>query len=240
MQQTIYKHLDFNVIASNLKYAQNFGDMSSIVQPRKKIETPLKRVINDALPAACTIYVQDNKSQWTGSGFYIGNNLVVTAAHVAPQNLSRVEHAITLSFDGRKLIEAKVLLSEPNYDCAILQCNHIPDTVPAIQLGDSDTLSPGDEIAVIGSPEGWADIPSEGIVSGIHRGLGQLAPSQAWNDIIIITADILEGSSGGMVVGTDALVYGLVMGVTGRLAEYAQGQRSVCPSNKIRQLLNSL
>jgi hypothetical protein len=41
-----------------------------------------------------------------------------------------------------------------------------------------------------------------------------------------------------MVLGTDGLVYGLVMGVTGQHAESGLGENSISPSNKIKQLLS--
>ena len=69
-----------------------------------------------------------------------------------------------------------------------------------------------------------------------------LTCSQPWASkydfVIFVDADILEGSSGGMVLGTDGLVYGLVMGVTGQHAESGLGENSISPSNKIKQLLS--
>jgi len=38
-------------------------------------------------------------------------------------------------------------------------------------------------------------------------------------------------------VGTDGLVIGSVIGVTGTLAEYGIGENVLCPSNKILKLL---
>jgi S1-C subfamily serine protease len=95
-------------------------------------------------------------------------------------------------------------------------------------------------VVVISAPEGFHDTATYGRVSNIHQTLGENAPSQAWQDIIFIDADILEGSSGGMVLGTDGLVYGIVMGVTGQHAEIGIGESSVSPSNKIKSLIDKL
>jgi V8-like Glu-specific endopeptidase len=62
----------------------------------------------------------------------------------------------------------------------------------------------------------------------------------AWNDVVFVDADILEGSSGGMVIGTDNLVIGTIMGVTGQHADIGVGENSVCPSNKITNMLSKL
>jgi len=62
----------------------------------------------------------------------------------------------------------------------------------------------------------------------------------AWNNILFVDADILEGSSGGMVIGTDNLICGTIMGVTGQHADIGVGENAVCPSNKITNMLSKL
>ena len=64
--------------------------------------------------------------------------------------------------------------------------------------------------------------------------------SKDYDFIVFIDADILQGSSGGMVIGTDGLIYGSIMGVTGQHADLGIGERSICPSNKIKALLQSV
>ena len=128
----------------------------------------------------------------------------------------------------------------------------IPDTakekpqrgeVVAVGPGKKDeptTVKVGDIISVIGSPEGWHDTATVGRVSNINQQLGVFAPTEAWNDIIFIDADILPGVSGGMVIGTDGKVIGSVMGIVGQQAEIGIGERAVCPSNKIIALLQQM
>jgi hypothetical protein len=43
-----------------------------------------------------------------------------------------------------------------------------------------------------------------------------------------------------MVIGTDNLVLGTIMGVTGQHADIGVGENSVCPSNKITNMLSKL
>jgi S1-C subfamily serine protease len=101
-------------------------------------------------------------------------------------------------------------------------------------------LELGDIVVVIGSPEGFHDTATVGRVSNIHQTLGSQAPSKAWQDIIFIDADILEGSSGGMVLGLDGTVYGIVMGVTGQHSDIGVGENSISPSNKIKDFIAKL
>jgi S1-C subfamily serine protease len=69
-------------------------------QTRKKIEDPMKEITQIGLQSSCTIYVKHGKggqNQWSGSGFHIGNGMIVTASHVVPpeiQNLSIVRKGL--------------------------------------------------------------------------------------------------------------------------------------------------
>ena len=208
-------------------------------QTREKIEDPLKEITKIGLQSSCTIFVKHGKggqNQWSGSGFHIGNGMIVTASHVVPPEITNLE--VDVTFDDKSYYPASVYRSEPNFDAAIIRCPDIANKIPALQLGDSDTLEIGDIVVVISAPEGFHDTATYGRVSNTHMSLGQNAPSAAWQDFIFIDADIMEGSSGGMVLGSDGLVYGLVMGVTGQHAETGLGESSISPSNKIKQLLS--
>ena len=85
-----------------------------------------------------------------------------------------------------------------------------------------------------------SDTATVGRITNTHQSLGEGAPTKAWQDIIFIDADILEGASGGMVIGTDGLVYGSIIGVTGQHADVGIGENSACPSNKIMGLMKQL
>ena len=202
-----------------------------------KLEDPIKKTIQLGLQASCSIYVRSGKKNWSGSGFHIGNNIIVTAGHVVPQDQDLTE--ILITFDNKNFIPAQFLTSDPNIDSGAIRAERIPNNIPELQFANSDGVEVGDIVAVIGSPEGFHDTATVGRVSNIHQTIND--PSMpAWNDIIFVDADILEGSSGGMVIGTDNLVVGTVMGVTGQHADIGVGENSVCPANKIVSMLSKL
>jgi serine protease Do len=217
-------NLDANLIEWNLKTAQKFDD-------------PVKNVIQKGLQSSCTVFVMDESGEWSGSGFHIGNGLIVTASHVIPPDLTNKKHKIEITFDSQTLYPAEIYASEPNIDAGILQCPQIANNIPSLSLGDSDAVEVGDLIAVIGAPEGFHDTATVGRISNVHQGLGPDSPSAAWNDILFYDADILEGSSGGMLINMDGAVVGIVMGVTGKHADIGVGENAACPSNKIKGLL---
>lgn len=217
-------NLDVNLIEWNLKTAQKYED-------------PIKNVIQKGLQSSCTIFVSTPEGQWSGSGFHVGNGLIVTAGHVIPFDIK--QHKIEISFDSQLLYPAQIVVSNDQIDAGVISCPQIANLIPALQLGDSDSVEVGDMIAVIGAPEGFHDTATVGRISNIHQSLNdENLPS--WNDIIFVDADILEGSSGGMVINTEGLVVGTIMGVTGQHAEIGIGENAICPSNKIKALLVQL
>ena len=222
----------------NFKLDVNYLDsLIKTSQSAEKLEDPIKKTIQLGLQASCSIYVRSGKKNWSGSGFHIGNNIIITAGHVVPADETLTE--ILITFDNRNFIPATFLISDPNIDSGAVRAERIPSTIPTLQFANSDTVEVGDIVAVIGSPEGFHDTATVGRVSNVHQTIND--PSMpAWNDIIFVDADILEGSSGGMVIGTDNLVYGTIMGVTGQHADIGVGENAVCPSNKITNMLSNL
>ena len=219
--------IDYNLLESLVKTSQT----------RDLADDPVKKTIRTGLSSSCTIYVRSGKKNWSGSGFYIGNNLVVTAGHVVPNDQTLTE--IMCTFDGNKYIAATFINSDPTIDSGVVRLEYSPTDILPLKFGNSDAVEVGDIVAVISAPEGFHDTATVGRISNIHQSIAD--PNMpAWNDIIFIDADILEGSSGGMVIGVDNLVYGTVMGVTGQHADIGVGESSVCPSNKIQNMLSKL
>ena len=219
--------LDVNYLDSLIKTSQS----------AEKIEDPIKKTIQLGLQSSCSIYVRSGKKNWSGSGFHIGNNIIITAGHVVPANETLTE--ILITFDNKNFIPATFLTSDPTIDSGAVRAERIPNNIPSLQFANSDSIEVGDIVAVIGSPEGFHDTATVGRVSNLHQSINDLN-MPAWNDIIFVDADILEGSSGGMVIGTDNLIYGTIMGVTGQHADIGVGENAVCPSNKITNMLSKL
>jgi serine protease Do len=222
----------------NFKLDVNYLDsLIKTSQSTEKLEDPIKKTIQLGLQASCSIYVRSGKKNWSGSGFHVGNNIIITAGHVVPTDETLTE--ILITFDNKNFIPATFLTSDPTIDSGAVRAERIPSNIPTLQLANSDTVEVGDIVAVIGSPEGFHDTATVGRVSNVHQSINDVN-MPAWNNILFVDADILEGSSGGMVIGTDNLVYGTIMGVTGQHADIGVGENAVCPSNKITNMLSKL
>jgi len=138
----------------------------------------------------------------TGSGVIVDavKGYVLTNNHVVEQ-VSTVQ--ITTK-DGRQLA-AKIMGRDPATDIAVLQINS-PNSLKAMQFGDSDALEVGDFVIAIGNPFGLGQTVTSGLVSALSRtGLGK----QGYEDFIQTDAAINPGNSGGALVNLKGELIGI-------------------------------
>ncbi|WP_426699768.1 Do family serine endopeptidase [Rhodanobacter sp. Col0626] len=160
---------------------------------------------------------QEQKHTSLGSGFIISSDgYILTNNHV-------VDHAdkVTVRLQDRRTLTAKVIGTDPTYDIALLKVD-AGGSLPAVSLGDSRNLKPGQWVLAIGSPFGFDYTVTQGIVSAVGRNLGQR--DQPYTSFIQTDVPINRGNSGGplfdlqgRVVGVNSQIYsntGDYMGVS--------------------------
>ena len=150
-----------------------------------------------------------------GSGFIISSDgYILTNTHV-------VEDAdqITVRLQDRRTLTAKVVGSDPQYDIALLKVD-AGGNLPAVSIGDSRTLKPGQWVLAIGSPFGFDYTVTQGIVSAVGRNLG--SQDQPYTSFIQTDVPINRGNSGGplfdlqgRVVGVNSQIYSNTGGYLG-------------------------
>ncbi len=139
-----------------------------------------------------------------GSGFIISSDgLILTNAHVV-----REAKDVTVKLNDRREFDAKVLGSDPTTDIALLRID--AKDLPTVRLGDASQLEVGDPVLAIGSPFGFEETATQGIVSAKGRSL----PGDAVVPFIQTDAAVNPGNSGGPlfnasgeVVGINAQIY---------------------------------
>jgi S1-C subfamily serine protease len=137
----------------------------------------------------------------TGSGVVINaNGDILTNQHV----IDGVTRCYAIYENGQgglgvKFI-ANVLYSDKTKDLALLKLNTDKDT-DFIPLGSSDTITEGQHIVTIGSPKGFINTISEGIISSIREVNGR--------SYLQITAPITHGSSGGALLNMRGELIGI-------------------------------
>jgi serine protease DegQ len=127
------------------------------------------------------------------SGYILTNNHVVEGAD---------EIEVVLN-DGRHAA-AKVIGTDPDSDLAVLKIDL--DRLPAMVLGNSDTLQVGDQVLAIGNPFGVGQTVTSGIISALGR--NQLGIN-TFENFIQTDAAINPGNSGGALVDTSGNLLGI-------------------------------
>ena len=139
-----------------------------------------------------------------GSGFIIASDgLILTNAHVV-----REAKEVTVKLNDRREFRARVLGADATTDIAVLRID--AHNLPVVRLGDSQQLQVGDPVLAIGSPFGFEQSATQGIVSAKGRSL----PGDAAVPFIQTDAAVNPGNSGGplfdasgAVVGINAQIY---------------------------------
>jgi serine protease Do len=134
-----------------------------------------------------------------GSGFIISSDgLILTNAHVV-----REAKEVTVKLSDRREFSAKVLGTDTATDIAVLRI--AAKDLPVVRLGDSRRIEVGDPVMAIGSPYGFEQTATSGIVSAKGRSL----PNDAVVPFIQTDAAVNPGNSGGPLFDASGAVVGV-------------------------------
>ncbi len=157
--------------------------------------------------------MQEIPTRGAGSGFIVSNDgYILTNAHVV-RNADEVEVKL---IDKRKFT-AKVVGTDSRTDIAVLK---IPaGNLPTVKLGDPAKLRVGEAVAAIGSPFGFENSVTAGIVSAKGRTL----PAESYVPYIQTDVPINPGNSGGPLFN----MKGEVVGVNSQIYSRSGGYQGV-------------
>ena len=153
---------------------------------------------------------QPSRSQ--GSGFIVSaDGLILTNAHVV-----RDASEVVVKLTDRREFKAKVLGSDPKTDVAVLRID--AKNLPVVPLGSARDLKVGEWVLAIGSPFGFENSVTAGVVSAKGRSL----PDDNFVPFIQTDVAVNPGNSGGPlfngrgeVVGINSQIYSRTGGYEG-------------------------
>jgi serine protease Do len=137
-----------------------------------------------------------------GSGFIVSRDgYILTNAHV-------VDHAnqVTVKLTDRREFNAKVVGVDKATDVALIKID--AKNLPTVRIGDSHNAKVGEWVVAIGSPYGFENSVTAGIVSAKSRSLPESNYPFIQTDVAVN-----PGNSGGPLVTTEGEVIGIVTGL---------------------------
>ncbi len=168
-----------------------------------------------------------------GSGFAIGQDLVVTNKHVVSD--TNAEYKV---ISGDKTYSTTQISRDPLNDLAILRIDK--KELKAIDLGDSSNLKLGQIVIAIGTPLGeFTNTVTTGIISGLGRGITAGSPLEGFverlDNVIQTDAAINPGNSGGPLLNSQ----GEVIGVNTAVSSESQNIGFAIPVNVVKELVDN-
>ncbi|MBL0141040.1 MAG: DegQ family serine endoprotease [Betaproteobacteria bacterium] len=150
-----------------------------------------------------------------GSGFVISaDGFIVTNAHV-------IENAeeINVRFTDKREMKAKVIGADKRSDVALVKVEAA--NLPLLKLGDSSSMRVGEWVVAIGSPFGFTNSVTAGILSAKSRDLP--ADSTASDAVPFLQTDVAvnPGNSGGPLFNLKGEVIGINSQIFSRTGSYA-------------------
>ena len=148
-----------------------------------------------------------------GSGFIVSaDGIVLTNAHVV-----HGAKEVIVRLTDRREFNARVLGSDPKTDIAVLKID--AHGLPLVRLGDPARLRAGEWVLAIGSPFGFENTVTAGVVSAIGRSL----PDDGGVRFIQTDVPINPGNSGGPLFNAR----GEVVGINSQIYSHTGGYQGV-------------
>jgi serine protease Do len=188
------------------------ADVKAVAHPRMPPgfdeDNPLFRFFGMPMAPEATVPMRGE-----GSGFIVSaDGLILTNAHVVDDATK-----VTVRLTDHREFEARVLGSDARSDVAVLKID--AKDLPVVRLGDPGSLEVGEWVVAIGSPFGFENSVTAGIVSAKGRNL----PDDSYVPFIQTDVAVNPGNSGGPLFN----LRGEVVGINSQIYSRSGGYQGV-------------
>ncbi|WP_144162878.1 DegQ family serine endoprotease [Paraburkholderia sp. BCC1885] len=154
----------------------------------------------------------DTPSASLGSGFIVSSDgYILTNAHVVDG-----ANVVTVKLTDKREFRAKVVGADKQSDVAVLKID--ASNLPTVKIGDPNQSKVGQWVVAIGSPYGFDNTVTSGIISAKSRSL----PNENYTPFIQTDVPVNPGNSGGPlfnlqgeVIGINSMIYSQTGGFQG-------------------------
>ena len=136
----------------------------------------------------------------------------------------------------RREFEATLVLADERADLAVLKLDTHGESLPVLEIGDSDQLEVGDFVLAIGNPFMIGQTVTAGIVGGLHRSNIGI---EAQEDFIQTDAAIYPGNSGGALVNLRGELVGINTAFIGATSTNSSVGFAI-PANMARTIVDQI
>ena len=155
-------------------------------------------VVERVSPSVVTVQLADG----VGSGVVLRSDIIVTNAHVVGN-----AREVTIGYADGVSSAGQVLAADEVTDLAVVRTQRRDLPVPEYR---SELPRPGEVAIAIGSPLGFENTATAGIISGLNRNIPDSADAGAsLVDLIQTDASISPGNSGGALLDANGRVVGI-------------------------------
>jgi V8-like Glu-specific endopeptidase len=180
------------------------------------------QIVKRVAPTVVVIRGKTDSGSALGSGFVVSKDgKIVTNLHV----IRDMKTAAVQLANGDEFDSVSILATDERRDLAILQVTGY--NLPAAELGDSESVTVGDRVVVVGAPQGLEGTVTAGILSSVRDNDGF--------KVLQTDAAVNPGNSGGPLVDQK----GRVIGVASFKLRSTEGLNFAVPINYARGLLTN-